>query len=483
MDESFVPFSSDGTLDTADTQRSTLATLKAAELTACRYTVYSQSRDGKQRAQGSGVGQESCGLLDESWRQILLDLSGEINALNERVEETVQQLRDKDASLAHLQGLYDALKSEHDRCKKFEANGTMPSTCPLQPERVLSSIQNVKANCKSPAKNRNAAAVPKPNIPGTTRAVTLTLPMSFQEHELKKHAHTRTMSKLAVDKSSKDARLGLIHGSVQKIRDSTSATSAIPRTTPGPGAIPRGHRKQPTMSQDRSLGLLCSDVSPAVRRQLRLQLDLHADPSLAGLEQLNIDANSKENLYSQQQINIHGHAQGTNMDLMDPDAELDAEIKTTPTLISTSISISTAGAGAKRGMKANDETENFGCPGEYTELCGMEPSGEGNSGSDKTDYSISSIEQELLKQMVQAQISGGGTHARLKSQGNDPTVTRRRELRPNCKSDQYCLELKDFMKRCPYLTQLRETSSKYHKGIALLQTLSVRHSCTIVVEV
>lgn len=83
--------------------------------------------------------------------------------------------------------------------------------------------------------------------------------------------------------------------------------------------------------------------------------------------------------------------------------------------------------------------------------------GEGNGPAiDKKDYSISSIEEELLKQISKNARTDGTKNE------DDSEIY-----------EDYNQQMKDFMKKCPYIDQLKKTSEKYKAIIMMLQALAV----------
>ena len=96
---------------------------------------------------------------------------------------------------------------------------------------------------------------------------------------------------------------------------------------------------------------------------------------------------------------------------------------------------------------------------------------------EKKDFSVMSIEPEILKDITNGKTSSSCTKT------NPNTATKyaaewdiSSALKEN-EEGEYKQKMKDFMKRCPYIDKLKEDSEKYKVAILLLQTLAVHFSC------
>jgi len=76
----------------------------------------------------------------------------------------------------------------------------------------------------------------------------------------------------------------------------------------------------------------------------------------------------------------------------------------------------------------------------------------GNGDTEKKDYSISSIEQELLKQISKGHLYDASGISPDKSYAED--------------------QMQELLKRCPYIEQLKQTSEKYRTVLIMLKTLA-----------
>ncbi len=103
---------------------STLAVLKAAQLTAHRYTVYNQSREVKAptqeqqqvtQSEDSTTNAETEALSEQPLEELLVTLKTEVEMLSAFGEEMVRQLQSKEADMVALQERYNALQAEHQR--------------------------------------------------------------------------------------------------------------------------------------------------------------------------------------------------------------------------------------------------------------------------------------------------------------------------------------------------------------------------------